>query len=227
MSRMVTGEQDASDEIPCWLGVVEGGDRGRRGVIAFALVVSLHVLAVYAFASGMARKVVQVLQKPVEVAVVEEHVVVPEMTDVLPPPSLNAPPPFVPLPEVKIERPPAPKAITTVSAEKPPAPVSLRQGPVSATARPTSAAINPKAACAAPRYPAASRRNGEEGAVLLMFLVDESGRAIESRVEQTSGHPNLDEAARQALSLCRFVPGRLDGKPVKAWAKIRYVWKIE
>jgi protein TonB len=45
-------------------------------------------------------------------------------------------------------------------------------------------------------------------------------------VDSSSGHPRLDEAARAALSLCRFKAGTVDGRPEKSWAKLRYVWKI-
>jgi protein TonB len=63
--------------------------------------------------------------------------------------------------------------------------------------------------------------------VRLAFLIDVNGAVIESKVEQSSGHGRLDEAARKALSLCKFKAATIDGKPERAWAKIEYEWKID
>jgi periplasmic protein TonB len=48
-----------------------------------------------------------------------------------------------------------------------------------------------------------------------------------SEVQSSSGHTRLDAAAREALSLCRFTPGTFDGKPVEAWATLRYTWVLQ
>ncbi len=61
----------------------------------------------------------------------------------------------------------------------------------------------------------------------MRFLIDLDGRAIKSEVVRSSGHKRLDEAARAALSLCKFKPGTVDGKPEQSWAPIQYVWKLE
>jgi protein TonB len=61
----------------------------------------------------------------------------------------------------------------------------------------------------------------------LRFLIDTDGRVKASEVEASSGHARLDEAARDALSLCRFKPGTADGQPVEAWATLRYTWVLQ
>lgn len=81
--------------------------------------------------------------------------------------------------------------------------------------------------CSKPEYPSASRRREETGTVILNFLIDVDGRVVQSRIESSSGYERLDEAARQALSLCRFKPGTVDGKPEKSWHKLKYVWTLE
>jgi protein TonB len=81
--------------------------------------------------------------------------------------------------------------------------------------------------CALPEYPPASRQFEEAGTVVLNFLIDVDGRVLQSRIESSSGHPRLDEAALRALSLCRFKPGTVDGKPDRSWHKMKYVWKLE
>jgi protein TonB len=119
---------------------------------------------------------------------------------------------------------PAPaNAITALSHDKPPeaAPQPVPQ-PVRVAPR-----VQVGKSCGTPEYPAASRMLGESGAVVLLFLVDVDGKVRQSRVESSSGHPRLDDAARDALSLCHFTPGTADGKPEESWARLRYVWKIQ
>jgi protein TonB len=83
------------------------------------------------------------------------------------------------------------------------------------------------ASCEKPPYPAASLRAGETGIVTLSFLIDVTGKVLESKVERSSGYRRLDEAARNGLELCKFSPGSFDGKPERAWARMQYDWKID
>lgn len=57
-----------------------------------------------------------------------------------------------------------------------------------------------------PRYPAESRRAREEGLVILRVLVDERGYVKTIDVYRSSGHPRLDEAARNAVARALFKP---------------------
>lgn len=75
-------------------------------------------------------------------------------------------------------------------------------------------------------YPKASLMNEEEGAVSLAFLVSADGSVVDSKIEKTSGHKNLDKAAVKGLSACKFKPGTKDGAPAQTWAKVDYVWKL-
>jgi protein TonB len=164
--------------------------------------------------------------------------------------------PYIPIPEIHIQQPPqrqtAISAVTNVKPEtsaapvvpphvtpealtpKPPAPpppvAAPPPGPI-ATARPEPVRVPPviDAAknCKKPSYPPASVRLGEKGTVLLRFLIDTDGRVKSSEVQSSSGHQRLDEAAREALSLCRFKPGISDGQPVEAWATLRYTWVLQ
>ncbi|MGV7208414.1 energy transducer TonB [Oxalobacteraceae bacterium A2-2] len=80
-------------------------------------------------------------------------------------------------------------------------------------------------ACARPEWPAASLAAGDSGVVTLKLLIDVDGAVVDSRVLRSSGHEALDEAARIAMLKCHFNPGLKDGKPVKAWLMLQYVWK--
>jgi protein TonB len=70
---------------------------------------------------------------------------------------------------------------------------------------------NPK-----PVYPAASRRLGEEGRVLLRVRVSAQGLPLSVDVRQSSGSPRLDEAARAAVERWRFVPAKQGTEAVES-----------
>lgn len=89
-----------------------------------------------------------------------------------------------------------------------------------------AAALQASGTCAKPAYPELSRRREEQGSVQLKFLVAADGHVVESQIEQSSGYPRLDEAARAGLSKCQFKPGTVDGKPEASWARMKYVWKL-
>lgn len=69
-----------------------------------------------------------------------------------------------------------------------------------------------------PRYPPASRRIGEEGTVVLRVELDETGGVALARVQTSSGHPRLDEAALTAVQAWRCTPATREGRPVRAVA---------
>lgn len=82
-------------------------------------------------------------------------------------------------------------------------------------------------ACDKPVYPASALRNGETGTVSLSMLVGTDGRVVQTRMDASSGSRALDRAASEALSLCRFKPGTIDGVPQQSWTKVQYVWKMD
>ena len=69
-----------------------------------------------------------------------------------------------------------------------------------------------------PRYPALSRRLGEEGIVVLRVELDETGRVAAAQVASSSGYARLDEAALAAVRTWRCTPAQRDGQPVRAVA---------
>lgn len=89
--------------------------------------------------------------------------------------------------------------------------------------------IDPARSCEMPHYPAVSRRLGEQGAVVLRFLVSPDGSVQKGEIRNSSGFELLDQAALSSLSNCRFTPATIDGKPdpQPAWALMRYVWKLQ
>ena len=81
--------------------------------------------------------------------------------------------------------------------------------------------------CPKPPYPRFSRLYGEEGVSELDLLIGEDGRVRESRIARSSGFFRLDQAALQAFSECEFEPERVNGVARQAWARLRYVWRLD
>lgn len=67
-----------------------------------------------------------------------------------------------------------------------------------------------------PVYPAASRRLGEEGRVLLRIRVSAQGLPLAVEIKQSSGFQRLDEAARAAVEHWRFIPARQGSEAVES-----------
>jgi periplasmic protein TonB len=169
-----------------------------------------------------------------------------------PPKSASKPRPLVPPPKLPLRKPAAKHnvplaapSVAPLSAPAPSTPATEPPAPSISTPEPTpqapAAALETLPAphvpirtapmvdsrfCDKPEYPSLSRRFEESGAVVLNFLIDADGRVVQSKIEASSGYERLDEAARRALSLCRFKPGTVDGKPVKSWHTLRYVWQL-
>jgi protein TonB len=212
------------------MSYAEPHDSSRR-LTGIVIVIVLHIVLVYALVNGLARKIVEVIQAPLETKILEEIKPPVDKPPPPPPPKLAAPPPpFIPVPEVRIDNPVASvNTITAVASAKPPAEAPPpRPAAVAAPAPPArTAAVVDARNCSKPEYPAAALRAQEEGLVVLQFLIGVDGTAVDSKVEKTSGFRRLDEAARRALVLCKFKPGTESGMPVQSWARIEYLWKIE
>jgi len=201
-----------------------------KHLVGFTIVVLLHILIIYALVTGLARKVVDVIKKPIETKLVEE-VKPPPPPDTPPPPPPKMPqppPPIIPPPEVQIAITAPPTNTITAVTSTPPPPVAVITPPAPVRA-PVHVApvIDTARNCRKPDYPAASRRAEETGSVTLRFVIDTDGRAIKGEVEKSSGHRRLDDAALAGLSLCQFKPGTVDGKPEQSVAHVLYVWKLE
>ena len=81
--------------------------------------------------------------------------------------------------------------------------------------------------CKTPDYPKAAMRNEETGTVDMAFLVGTDGKVHDARIERSSGHVLLDDAARLSIAMCSFSPAKDDGVAVQSWAPVRYVWTLE
>lgn len=105
----------------------------------------------------------------------------------------------------------APAAAPVAAPAAAPAPV-VEKAPAPVITEPNyraNYASNPR-----PVYPSVARSHGWQGRVALRVQVTEEGLAASVRIEQSSGHEVLDEAAVEAVKQWRFVPGKHGDTPV-------------
>ncbi|WP_335340169.1 energy transducer TonB [Collimonas arenae] len=68
------------------------------------------------------------------------------------------------------------------------------------------------------KYPAVSKRMGEEGKSVIRVLINDKGRAERVEIQKSSGSSRLDEAAKQAVMRALFKPYTEDGKAMPVFA---------
>lgn len=216
---------------------INQGTGGKAG--KFALVTGLHVLVAMGVIATMNAKT---LSLP---AMLEEKMVwiEPEAPPPAPPPEppkpqqqAKVPDLVVPKTEVETLQPPPEQVIeasTEPVLEQASEPAQSETPPLPATEPSTnsgqmrSAVLADANGCAKPDYPVRAARNGETGTVTLALLVGADGRVQDSKIQSSSGSRDLDRAAVNALSLCKFQPAMNGGTAEAGWAQLAYVWSLE
>jgi periplasmic protein TonB len=196
---------------------------GKRGLV-FLLVIIFHIGLGYALVNGLARKIVQVIIPPVEIAQIDKPKDIDKPPP--PPPKLEEVKPFVPPPEfVDIQAPVETAAITqTTSVQHAPTPTAVAPRAVART----SVHQDPKHPLhiGEDYYPDASKRNNEEGTCRVQVHVAVDGRIVDATVQQSSGFPRLDEACLKGVKGLRMMPATEDGKPIDSVAVLPITWKL-
>lgn len=211
-----------------------------KHMVGLSVVIGFHVLLGWALVSGLARKVVEVINPPIETKIIEEIKPPPPPPETLPPPPKFAPPPpsFVPPPEVVVNPPPviAP-TITTTRVVPPPAPPVTISPPPAPAAPPAPPAPPARVAsrldfnvCAKPSYNAATQRAAVEGTVIISYTMDTNGKISDAAVVKSAGvsreHRMLDRFTLDAVLACVGRPGTIGGVPQKLTDRVEYVWKL-
>lgn len=104
-----------------------------------------------------------------------------------------------------------------------PAHLSLAAALFSATLSASALAGVDFSTCAKPVYPRESLRHEQTGTVTLAFQIGADGKVTASRIDNSSGFPLLDIAARESLEKCTF--SKPEGAP-DAWIKMQYKWSL-
>jgi len=78
-----------------------------------------------------------------------------------------------------------------------------------------------------PRYPESARKAGAQGTTLLKLRVLENGKVGEVQIERSAGHPDLDNAAVDAVKRWLFEPARMGTTPVAVWVLLPVKFQIQ
>lgn len=232
-------------------------DLRARSIGIFAAVVLLHVGVGYALATAKGPVPPIEIAPPLEATIIDETPVVaaaepppptpqpepppPEVTpppppDPTPPPPDPAPapepPPPPPQPEKPPEKPPEKHQEKPrhepVKHEKPAKPHAAEPHPAPAKAAvATAPSIDRSQSCPTPQYPREAQDAGATGVTKLLFVIDENGHVVESRVTSGSGYTSLDQAALRALSRCKFNPAIANGQRQRASLSLSYRWQLD
>jgi len=76
-----------------------------------------------------------------------------------------------------------------------------------------------------PKHPATLLKQGVEGSVVLLFVVNEEGRVVDPRVENSS-RPEFEKPALDAVRRWKFKPGTREGAAVSAYVRQRIQFNI-
>ncbi|HTX06005.1 MAG TPA: energy transducer TonB [Steroidobacteraceae bacterium] len=182
-----------------------------RRTAVLAIIVALHIGIIWALASGLAQRAIQMVAPPIQTQIVQQtkQQLKPPPP---PPPQLQQQQVQVPPPVIQINVPAAAQthAITIVKrvVRAAPAPAPVRVTQLEAIARDFPSTDS--------YYPDASRRLGEQGTALVHMCIGAGGRVSDPRIEKSSGSSRLDAAAiryAQATS-GHFRPETRNGVPV-------------
>lgn len=201
-------------------------------IVALSSTFILHVAAVAVVAIPIAAPLVRVLPEVVPTAVFE----VKPLPVALPEPPGPIPPKHI-LPTHKTAPPPvqtsAPVATNTVATDSPMAVPASTGEPAAGNSSGASDAPAGETRTLAYdgalklRYPPTSMRQREQGTVLLRVLVDASGGVQRIEIERSSGHAQLDVAAREAVQRAHFKPVLRDGKAIPAWGIVPIEFRLD
>lgn len=78
-----------------------------------------------------------------------------------------------------------------------------------------------------PTYPSSLLGKGIGGRVLVTCSVDDSGRVTGTSIKQSSGHPELDKAAVNAVNKWKFKPASKGGRKVKATCVVPFNFEVK
>lgn len=185
-----------------------------------AVVLALHLLLGYAALYLSVKNDLIQLPKNISVRLlpmIEEKKIEPVKPLPPPPKPASRPPKVLPQPVLAVTS----KEPSSSSFAVAPQPVATPAEPIAAAPAPPAPLVaarfdadylhNPK-----PVYPVFSRRNGEEGKVLLKVRVSAQGTALDVAISKSSGFTRLDGAAVEAVTRWRFVPARRGDEAVES-----------
>ena len=147
------------------------------------------------------------------------------------PAPVDSAPALAPSDAVALATPPMTTIVPSVPSTGPAAPGGA---PITAATRPSTAVPEGLTQYARPQggyqvrpsYPAAPRRLGIQGTTMLRVHVLADGRSGDVRVQESAGHPELDDAAVDAVRRWRFEPARRGAEAIAMWVLLPVEFKL-
>jgi periplasmic protein TonB len=183
-----------------------------RHLIGFTVVVLVHLLVIYALVTGLARKAVEVIKKPLTATIIEELKAPPPPP---PPPKKIVEAPkvqqpvetYVPPPDIPVPAAPTAPVITAVTPTPPTEPHVIAP-PVVAPPPPPKPAVRKgivRQSGEYPVYPRAAIRAGiDKGRVVARLMIDEKGNVSDVIIVSADPPRHFDRAVIDALKEWKF-----------------------
>ncbi|MGH8295674.1 MAG: energy transducer TonB, partial [Steroidobacteraceae bacterium] len=182
-----------------------------RRTAVLAAIIAIHVAIIYALASGLATRAIQLVAPPIKTTIVQQtkkNVKPPPP----PPPQLQQQQVQVPPPVIQINVPEAAQTHAITIQRR-----VVRAAPAPAPVRVTALRAIPQDFPSTDSYyPDASRRLGEQGTAVVHMCIGAGGRVVgQPTIARSSGSSRLDEAAiRYARATSgHFDPETRNGRP--------------
>ena len=198
-----------------------------RRAIVLIVIVLIHVVLGWAFATGLARKSIEMVAPPIQTDIIEE-VKAEDTPPPPPPPEFERPPVEVPPPEVTIDI-PVDTAQSTAITDVTDRPTPMAPPPPPPPPRQVKkASLGKNFPASEDYYPAASKRLGEEGSPTVKVCVGANGKLTEEpTIAQSSGNARLDEGAIKLAKAGRYVAGTVDGQPATDCLQFRVKFELK
>ncbi len=189
-----------------------------RHLIGIGFVVLIHAIVIYALVTGLARKAIEVIKKPLSATIIEEIKAPPPPPPPPPPRKIVEPPkavqqPYVPPPDIPVPTTTSEPVITSVSPTPPTEPVVIAPPAppvVEAPPAPPKPAIRRGAVPierVEPVYPReAIKDNIASGKVVARLQVDEKGLVTSVTIVEANPRRVFDREVIKALSQWKFKP---------------------
>jgi protein TonB len=201
-----------------------------RHVIGIVFVVLVHALVIYALMTGLARKAIEVIKKPLNATIIEEIKAPPPPPP--PPKKIIEPPkaqpvlqPYVPPPDIPVPTPQTEPVISAPTTVVPTEPVVIAPPPVVEAPKP---AIRQGVSCPkrdTPTFPReAIKAHVEKGRVNAVLTIDEKGNVVDVRIVTSDPPRVFERAVRDTLTEWKCVA---DGTRYQASVEVNFTLKDE
>lgn len=204
-------------------------------LIGIAFVVLVHAIVIYALVTGLARKAIEVIKKPLTATIIEEIKAPPPPPPPPPPKKIVEPPklqpmivqPYVPPPDIPVPTTQSEPVISAVTATPPTEPNVIAPPVVVAPPAPKPAVrkgLTP-VEIIKPQYPRDAIRAGVQGGrVVCLLNVDEKGNVTDVKIKSAEPPRVFDREVVQTLMRWKFIP---DGEKYVAEVEVNFTLKDE